>query len=576
MLARVFMDKSFLLVFFQKELLPCFLVCTAASAEDYAQNQRAIPPAPLHEQVLRLPGDPDRPVELVVTLYTPEGPGPFPLAVMNHGASGTKERPEEMARYRYTYSAYYFLSRGYAVALPMARGFGGSGGRIDNYGCDLARFAIDNGRDIAGAIAALSARPEIDASRIVVAGQSFGGWNTLGLGSLSPPHVRGLIDFFGGVQSSGCRDGVFSAGASLAAAARQLGAQTSLPSLWIYGENDSLFPPPIWQPMFRLYSGAGGRAQLVDVGRFMDDSHQLLSHAESIPLWAPRVDAFLASIGLPSREVFPDYLPIPPPPPTHFAPIKDVAAVPGLSAAGRTNYETFLSQPWPRAFLLAPGGQAAASHGGFDPLGRAFALCRSAHLACTPYAIDDDVVWTGPARPRTPAPAGSGFASLTDVAAVPWVNAKGRAAYEHFLTVPLPRAFLIGTGGESIATQGGIDPLARGTAICAQAQITCRPYAVDNAVVWTRPAPPSAVPPASGFARLEDVAALPWVNDKGRAAYRQFLEQPIPRAFAVAPGGQTVATQGGYDPQRRALDLCAKHALTCRFYAVNNAVVWRP
>jgi hypothetical protein len=74
------------------------------------------PKASVHEQVFSIPGDPARPVALEATLLMADGPGPFPLAVMNHGANG-KVRASLTTRYRTTFSAYYFLSRGYAVIL---------------------------------------------------------------------------------------------------------------------------------------------------------------------------------------------------------------------------------------------------------------------------------------------------------------------------------------------------------------------------------------------------------------------------------------------------------------------------
>jgi hypothetical protein len=78
-----------------------------------------MPTAPMHEQVLRLPGDPARPVILETTLFEPPGVGPFPLAVMNHGAEGN---PRTVKRYRVSFSIDYLLSRGYAVVVPMMRG----------------------------------------------------------------------------------------------------------------------------------------------------------------------------------------------------------------------------------------------------------------------------------------------------------------------------------------------------------------------------------------------------------------------------------------------------------------------
>ena len=546
----------------------------SAQAEDYAQNAKVMPPAPLHEQVLHLSGDPDRPVDLVVTLYTPEGDGPFPLAVVNHGVNGSKERPADMARNRYTYAAYYFVSRGYAVALPMMRGYGGSGGNVGHYGCDLGALALDNGRDIEGVISGLGSNPQIDTTRVVVAGQSFGGWNTLGFGALTPPNVRGLIDCFGGVRTSACPQGPGGNDASLVQAAARFGAATTLPSLWFYGENDSLFQPEVWQPMHDAYAQAGGQVELVDVGRFMDDSHQMLSHPESIPIWVPRVDAFLARIGLPSRAVFPDYMPLPVPPPTHFAPVEDVAAVPWIGDDGRRQYEHFLTLGLPRVFMVAPGGQSASANGGFDPLGRGYTLCRNAHLSCMPYAVDSDVVWVKQAALQRPA--ATHFAAIDDVSAVPWVNDKGRASYAHFLTLPPPRAFVIGTGGENISVHGKADPLSQAMTICQSAHLVCYPYVVDNDVVWVKPPPPPRGPRPSGFAPLGNVEAVPWVNAQGRSAYAHFLTVPLPRAFAVATGGQSVLTQGGYDPVSRALSLCQSHGLACRMYAVDNSVVWVP
>ena len=135
------------------------------------------PTAPVHEQVLHIPGDPARPVELEATLLMPNGAGPFPLAVMNHGANG-KVRPSLAPRYRTTFSAYFFLSRGHAVILPMMRGYAGSGGHISSAGCDFARVGRENSRDIQAVIDYASRLPSTDSSRVVIAGQSFGGWNT--------------------------------------------------------------------------------------------------------------------------------------------------------------------------------------------------------------------------------------------------------------------------------------------------------------------------------------------------------------------------------------------------------------
>ena len=381
------------------------LFAVAGRAQEEGFNPALAPDAPLNERVLTLPGDPQRPVTLEVTMFTPPGPGPFPLAVLNHGATKVSASNRGQ-RYRYTYSAFYFLSRGYAVALPMARGFAESGGELVHDGCALDRVGLANARDLQAVIRALRTQPGIDPARIVVGGQSFGAWTALALGTLETPGVRGLVAFSPAVRASDCG----AQDQAMAAGARVFGSAAKLPSLWFYGDNDTVMPVPAWHTVSDAYRQAGGRLELVPVGTFLQDSHQMLSFPESLPIWTPRVDAFLARIGLPSAETHPEYLPTPTPPRSGFAALTDVAAVP-LSAKGREAYQTFLAKPVPRVFAIGAGGLVSATDGGFDPLARALSACRKAGSVCQPYAIDFEVVWTG--EPTAPAayarnvPAGS-------------------------------------------------------------------------------------------------------------------------------------------------------------------------
>lgn len=347
-----------------------------------------LPPAPLNEQVVMLPGDPARPVSLQVTLMRPDGPGPFPLAIVLHGASG-KKPPRQEPRYRASFLAYYFLSRGYAVAQPMLRGFGASGGDLPRHGCDVSLSGMENARDVAALIDALAALPGMDANRIVVAGQSYGGWAALAYATMARPGVKGIVNVVGGMRSSDCTH----QDESLIATAAGFGARAKVPSLWFYGDNDTIFPPQTWRAVHQRYSAAGGTAELVAFGRFMDDSHQLLSHGEGLPVWTDRTDAFLARLGLPGRLIHPVYLPIAVPPPSHFAALTDAAAIPYLNDKGREQYAAFLKRPWTRAFVVSPNGIATSTDGGFDAPARALDLCRRYVSGCELYAVDDDVVW---------------------------------------------------------------------------------------------------------------------------------------------------------------------------------------
>ena len=343
---------------------------------------------PLNEQVVRIPVQDHPAVTLEVTIMHPSGAGPFPLAVMNHGASNVSA-DHRGERYHLTNAAFYFLSRGYAVALPMMRGFAASGGDFFRFGCDLGAMGAANAMDIRTVIRALGADPLFDTSRVIVAGQSFGGWNTLALGALNMPNVKGLVNFSGGVEFSDCAAG----DKSLVAAAGFFGAATTVPSIWFYGDNDRIIAPSTWRSMFDRYTESGGQAKLADIGTFMTNSHQFLAFPESQPLWIPQLDTFLLHLGMPAAEVNPGYLPEPFPPATNFAAITDVAAIPYLSEAGRERYRAFLGAPFPRVFVIDAAGDGIGTYGGFDPLGRAIRICQHRTSRCGVYAVDDRVVW---------------------------------------------------------------------------------------------------------------------------------------------------------------------------------------
>jgi dienelactone hydrolase len=307
---------------------------------------------------------------------------------MNHGAThvsmGNRGR-----RIYLSNAAFYFLSRGYAVASPMMRGFSTSGGALYHFGCDLAGTGLAYARDIRAVIRYLGNDPRFDTSRVIVAGQSMGGWNTLAVGALQIPNVKALVNFNGGIRVSDCKAG----DSALLDGATAFGAATRIPSIWFYGDNDQLFSVPLWQAMHERYVRGGARAELVDVGTVMQDSHNFLAYPETLPVWTRRIDAFLAGIGMPYRDVNPGDLPLSFPPPTQFASVTDVAAVPYLTDKGRDKYRKFLDRPFPRVFVISPGRGVADMSGGFDPLGRALADCHSQGVKCAVYAVDDQVVW---------------------------------------------------------------------------------------------------------------------------------------------------------------------------------------
>ena len=83
--------------------------------------------------------------------------------------------------------------------------------------------------------------------------------------------------------------------------------------------------------------------------------------------------------------------------------------------------------------------------------------------------------------------------------------------------------------------------------------------------------------------KVDDVEAVPKLDERGRKGYRDWLTKNFPRAFVIAEGGKWFATWGNRpqdksepaDPAERALARCRKGAFkNCRLYAVNDRVVW--
>jgi dienelactone hydrolase len=360
------------------------LFAKAGNTEDTLDSQ-------LNERIIHVPLPGKEHIKLQVTVFTPDGVGPFPLAVLNHGKN--PGMPENEKRYRSVYAARYFLSRGYAVVIPMMRGFAGSEGETWVRGCDLEGMAVHHGEDIAQVIHYLGSHPEagvpIDANRVVVFGQSMGGWNTLGVGSLNIPGIKGLINFAGGLNAPDCAGWQ----QALSQAAGHFGQRTRVPSIWFYGNNDSKFSVPVWHSMLAQYNSAGGDAEIVAYGSFMRDSHGFLGSIEALPIWMPKVDAFLQRIGLPAENINSLLLPTPYPPPTHFADIENADALPMVSERGREAYKEFLKKGMPRVFMIAGDGATYSTVGGYDPMAQAMNACERQHEECMVYAVDDQVVW---------------------------------------------------------------------------------------------------------------------------------------------------------------------------------------
>jgi dienelactone hydrolase len=233
------------------------------------------------------------------TVYRPQRPGAFPLAVINHGSDQNEIRRFNYATPAYPISAHWFVARGYAVVAPQRPGHGETGGRYleDQGSCDDADYlgsGLGTAASIQAAIDYMTAQPFVRRDGTLAVGQSAGGWGALALASRNPPGLAAAINFAGG--RGGRSDGKPDSNCApdrLVAAAGRFGATARIPTLWLYAQNDSYFAPALAQRMAQAFRAAGGRAAFHLLPALADDGHGVMESPAGAAAWEPVVAEFL-------------------------------------------------------------------------------------------------------------------------------------------------------------------------------------------------------------------------------------------------------------------------------------------
>lgn len=236
--------------------------------------------------------------ELETTIFRPEGQGPFPLVVINHGKD--PGNPRFQGRARFAVASRALVQRGFVVMLPMRQGFSKSSGGYVAGGCFIEGNGQGQADDVVAVLDYARTLPYVDGSRIIVMGQSHGGFTTLALGTRPYPGVLGLVNFAGGLRNDQCNGWE----SNLVDTFATYGAKAQYPSLWFYGDNDAYWPPSLYHRMYEAYNKAsGGKADLVAYGTFGTDSHKMFGAQEGLAIWINRFDAFYLSLLTPSQRV---------------------------------------------------------------------------------------------------------------------------------------------------------------------------------------------------------------------------------------------------------------------------------
>jgi dienelactone hydrolase len=280
------------------------LFAAAIVFSDLAVADERPPTLQIQEEVWALP----LALPVLAYLVRPVGAGPFPLVVMNHGVSLDPKERSFFPLVEFRDAAHWFAHHGYMVIAPVGPGYGGGGLDLPERGLyglffsGIGNCTNPNFRDPGLAIAALDNRVIdymtrqnlIVPDKVVVVGQSAGGWASIALSSLNPAPVRAIIAFAAG--RGGHVDGKPNnncAPDKLVAATGEFGRTSRVPMLWIYASNDTYFGPELSRRMHGAFTAAGGKAEYHLLPAFGSDGHFLIDSPDAVPIWAPLVSRFL-------------------------------------------------------------------------------------------------------------------------------------------------------------------------------------------------------------------------------------------------------------------------------------------
>jgi dienelactone hydrolase len=278
--------------------LSCIALLAATAVPSLAQQPgpQGEPRGSLREQVFLVPFGGSSDILLHTIVFRPKGDGPFPLAIINHGSPRSPaERPSLTARF--ATAAEWFVDRGFAVAVPTRRGYGPTGGTwVEDQGrCDSPDYynaGLVTSQDIRATLVYMREQRLVDANRVVLVGQSAGGWGVLASAGQKMPGVVAIVNFAGGRGSRG-PDNVCTPYA-LVQAMQRYGAGADMPILSIYTANDSYFNPSLAKQMHEAFvAGGASKAKLLQLSAFGRDGHGMVGHRDGPDFWGRRVEAFL-------------------------------------------------------------------------------------------------------------------------------------------------------------------------------------------------------------------------------------------------------------------------------------------
>jgi dienelactone hydrolase len=245
-------------------------------------------------------------IKLRALLGRPEGAGPFPAYIHNHGSMTFEQahgRPWPTSIAEGTL-ADTLARAGYVVLVLYRRGHKGSGGTTSTYSgitsgsytdriaTDIMRGAEAETGDVIAALEYLRAQPYVDGDRVAVGGHSLGGLVSV-MAATRDRRFAALISMAGGIAWMSRGGGHDEAKPLVRGVWKEAASRVRIPVLILWSENDWNLNEAVGRELETELRRAGRHVEMKVYPAFQQNGHALFGRAEGYPVFVPDVVRFL-------------------------------------------------------------------------------------------------------------------------------------------------------------------------------------------------------------------------------------------------------------------------------------------
>jgi dienelactone hydrolase len=227
--------------------------------------------------------------------------GKLPVALMLHGKDFLGSVMADVRPAINAAQARDLAERGWLVVSFTRRGFGRSDGPFPALvNCGTVKLSDQFDADADETLAAIEQirlRPDADMSRMIAIGVSAGGAAVLALAARNPPGLMGIVNISGGLNLSTCTE---KGNPALVEAVKRFSAQSKVPQLWVYADNDALFPAALVNQMHEAALTAGGNIRRVSYPKLEPNGHNVFGNFLGRRWWLRELDNSLRAWKLPT------------------------------------------------------------------------------------------------------------------------------------------------------------------------------------------------------------------------------------------------------------------------------------